>query len=83
MALTHMVDGSHPIGERGDRHVIGNVDRLRGDAVVVVCRGECRPAAARDHDTRTFGPGQHRHGACDPACPPYNDQTLTFQGTQS
>jgi len=45
-----MVDRAHPVGERGDGCVIGDVEGLSGDAEPLVGVGELGPVAAcRDH----------------------------------
>jgi hypothetical protein len=48
-----MIDGSHPLGEGGDRGVVCDVDDLGGDARLGVGGSELALVAAHDHYART------------------------------
>ena len=49
-----MIDRTHPVGERGDRRVVGDIHDVGGDTWVVVGGGELVLVAARYHDPRTL-----------------------------
>jgi hypothetical protein len=63
----HVIHLAHPLGERGDRRIVGYVDSLSGDVVVAVSAGELALVSARHDDPRTFRLRQRRHRTRDPA----------------
>ena len=72
-----MVDGTHPLGERADRCVVGDVDGLCGDAEPGVCVGESGLIPACDDDPRTFVVREQRYGTGDAAARPTTTTVLS------
>ena len=75
----HVIDGAHPVGEGGDRLVVGEVDDLSGDIAAAVGAGELGLIASGRDDPRAFRLRQQSDRARDPAAAPDHHDGLVPQ----
>src|SRR5580658_4006897 len=69
-----MVDCAEPLGDGGDRRLVGEVDHLGGDvALPLVLGGECSRVAVGDYDRRPCVAGGEGEGAGN-AAPTTDDE---------
>ncbi len=78
-----VVNGTHPSGECRDRRVVGHVNGLGSDAVVVVLPSQYGRVTPRDDHVGSLRTRQNSNGAGDPAAAPDDHHTLTSQGTHN
>jgi hypothetical protein len=74
-----VVDGTHSLGERADRCVVGDVDSFGGDVVSVVRVGELGLIPACDDDPRTFVVREQRYGTGNAAAAPDHHNGFVLQ----
>lgn len=61
-----MIDESHPLGEAGDRSIVGNVYHLGGDIAAAVGTGKSGLIPSCHDDPRALGLRQQGDRAGDP-----------------